>query len=315
MPDDEPQPAKRFFPPEDMVTASELREFLFCERAWFLNRHGYARLEDISKGQANAFLEEQIAAIEGKAKVVDAELEKFRLQQTQLNGTVTAEDKAALRTQFADLDRELNVLLSGEYGVKKAEIPAWRESHKPFHWCSDFYRIMYGGGFDVIIGNPPWKEYAAVKKEYSVRGFATEGCGNLHGIATERSLALATDSARVSLIVQLPLTSASRMMSVRSSLRDQSKFCTAIPFDDRPGKLFEGLQNCRSVIFTCLKQRVDNTKVFTSNYQRWATDARAMLFPTFQYATSIRRTLFPDLFAKCGAQVAATILEKLDRPQ
>jgi hypothetical protein len=41
MPDDEPQPAKRFFPPEDMVTASELREFLFCERAWFLNRQGY----------------------------------------------------------------------------------------------------------------------------------------------------------------------------------------------------------------------------------------------------------------------------------
>ncbi len=24
-----------------MVTASELREFLYCERAWFLNRQGY----------------------------------------------------------------------------------------------------------------------------------------------------------------------------------------------------------------------------------------------------------------------------------
>jgi hypothetical protein len=29
------------FSPEDMVNASELREFLFCERAWFLSRHGY----------------------------------------------------------------------------------------------------------------------------------------------------------------------------------------------------------------------------------------------------------------------------------
>jgi hypothetical protein len=26
---------------EDMVSASELREFLFCERAWFLSREGY----------------------------------------------------------------------------------------------------------------------------------------------------------------------------------------------------------------------------------------------------------------------------------
>jgi hypothetical protein len=31
---------ERFFPPEDMVNASELREFLYCERAWFLSRQG-----------------------------------------------------------------------------------------------------------------------------------------------------------------------------------------------------------------------------------------------------------------------------------
>jgi hypothetical protein len=32
---------EHFFPPEDMVNASELREFLFCERAWFLSRKGF----------------------------------------------------------------------------------------------------------------------------------------------------------------------------------------------------------------------------------------------------------------------------------
>jgi hypothetical protein len=30
------------FGPDDLVTASELREFVFCERAWFLARQGYA---------------------------------------------------------------------------------------------------------------------------------------------------------------------------------------------------------------------------------------------------------------------------------
>jgi len=30
-----------FFAPEEMVNASELREFLFCERAWYLGRLGY----------------------------------------------------------------------------------------------------------------------------------------------------------------------------------------------------------------------------------------------------------------------------------
>jgi hypothetical protein len=41
MHDDAHQHDKSFFPPEDMVNASELREFLFCERAWYLGRQGY----------------------------------------------------------------------------------------------------------------------------------------------------------------------------------------------------------------------------------------------------------------------------------
>jgi len=36
-----PQNGGPLFPPEDMVNASELREFLFCERAWFLSRQGF----------------------------------------------------------------------------------------------------------------------------------------------------------------------------------------------------------------------------------------------------------------------------------
>jgi hypothetical protein len=53
MRDDDPQPAERLFPPEDMVTASELREFLFCERAWFLNRQGY-RVSEAAEGHRAA---------------------------------------------------------------------------------------------------------------------------------------------------------------------------------------------------------------------------------------------------------------------
>lgn len=34
-----PEPVFGF---EDLVNASELREFVFCERAWFLARQGYA---------------------------------------------------------------------------------------------------------------------------------------------------------------------------------------------------------------------------------------------------------------------------------
>ena len=38
----------------------------------------------------------------------------------------------------------------------------WQESHQPFHWWIEFYGIMKGG-FDVIIGNPPYVEWSRVK--------------------------------------------------------------------------------------------------------------------------------------------------------
>src|SRR5579863_6108474 len=41
------------FAPEDMVNASELREFLFCERAWFLSRQGY-RVSEQAQAQRAA---------------------------------------------------------------------------------------------------------------------------------------------------------------------------------------------------------------------------------------------------------------------
>ena len=39
---------------------------------------------------------------------------------------------------------------------------------------------MQDGGFDVIVGNPPYVEYTKVKNEYTVRGYSTESCGNLY---------------------------------------------------------------------------------------------------------------------------------------
>ena len=52
MHDDSPQNGERPFSPEDMVTASELRELLFCERAWFLSRQGFRVSAQAAKQRA-----------------------------------------------------------------------------------------------------------------------------------------------------------------------------------------------------------------------------------------------------------------------
>lgn len=275
---------------------------------------GYARYDDVQRAIGSKFdFSDAINRIEDKAKILDSAAEVFRKQQTELDGTVTHEDKSNLRKRFAEFESELNDYLSSEYSVKKAAIRSWISSHKPFHWFCDFHSIMQGGGFSVIIGNPPWKEYAAVRRDYQVLGYFTEPCGNLHGITTERALNLASEHGRVSFIVQLPLCSSSRMETVRSVLRTSSEFLTAASFDDRPGKLFDGLQHCRSVIFSLCKHSGPANAYF-SKYQRWSTEARANIFPTLQYQSAERERLFPDQFAKSGSAQSNAIIRKLDSP-
>jgi len=54
----------------------------------------------------------------------------------------------------------------------------------------EFYGIVSNGGFDVIIGNPPYVEYAAVLKDYTIDNAELRKPGNLHGMVTLRSLSL-----------------------------------------------------------------------------------------------------------------------------
>ena len=65
--DNHPQNAERFVPPEEMVTASELREFLFCERAWFLNRQGYRVSAEAEGHRAAGVAFHQVRAEAGRA--------------------------------------------------------------------------------------------------------------------------------------------------------------------------------------------------------------------------------------------------------
>ena len=245
---------------------------------------GYATLDAVKQAVGRKFDFDNVSEkITVKAANLQQALDAFRFRQIEGNGSVTTEHKQELRRRLEALDAELNRHLAGEYGVapsKKDPFATWLRSHQPFHWFVEFYGIMTAGGFDVIIGNPPWKEYTKVKDTYTVRSYATEPSGNLYAFCTERSLALLSSRGFLSFIVQLPIVSSSRMATMRACLRRNAAFIATITCDDRPGKLFEGLQHCRSTIFA-LQRRVGavDSRLWSSGYRRWASEARGVLLP------------------------------------
>jgi hypothetical protein len=116
--------------------------------------------------------EEALAQIEKLAKEIERAERNFRNLQTdrkmELESSLISEYKRDLRDKQKHLRELLNPYLATEYGIDKENIPdddkraekyqAWLKNYRPFHWWAEFYKIMENGGFDVIIGNPPYVE-------------------------------------------------------------------------------------------------------------------------------------------------------------
>jgi hypothetical protein len=120
----------------------------------------------------------------------------------------------------------------------------------------------------------------------------------------------------MSFIVQLPVVSSSRMASVRQTLREMSSHLYAIPFADRPGKLFDGLEHSRATIWISRARRQSDgssLRFATSRYQRWPTEDRPFLFNLIEYTPVAEASLQPDQFPKYANKTAAQVFQKLSQ--
>src|SRR5258706_2796923 len=150
----------------------------------------------------------------------------------------------------------------------------WQQSHQPFHWWVEFYGIMKHGGFDVIIGNPPYVEYSKVRKNYSVQGYQTDTCGNLYTLVMERALNLSILTGRCGLIIPVSLLCTERMIPLQKVIfrTGQSWYSS---FDTRPSPLFTGVTQ-RLTISLCTKHSNEH-RLFFGGYRRWDEEERNTL--------------------------------------
>ena len=250
--------------------------------------------------------------INEEAEMASAAFNQFRWQQTMLGGEVTSADKQVLRDRLLSLDDELDRHLAGEYGVdlnKTTTYNGWRASHQPFHWFVEFYGIMSRGGFDVVIGNPPYLEYSKVKSLYSVHGMTTENCGNLYAMMMERSLSILS-SGRFGMIVPVSGACTDGFAPLRSSLAVTGDMVVS-HFNDRPSRLFEGIEHCRLSIFL-LNVGSNARRVFSTAYNKWQASERDTLFQRLTFTESTG-TGFDGLLPKFGHPLELSILQKFYR--
>lgn len=202
------------------------------------------------------------------------------MQQVQHGGHVSPEDKKALIKAIAVLEETLNEHLAKDYGVdptKTKKYEAWKASHQPFHWYVDFYPLMANGGFDVIIGNPPYLEFREI--DYDLRGYATTDSSAVHAVCMERSNELLQPHGAMSMIVPLALVSTQRMKVVQNIL-EKERTTWYSNFAWRPAKLFDTVNRALTIFVVTPG---GTGKTYATGYTKWTADTREPLIPCLNY--------------------------------
>ena len=183
----------------------------------------------------------------------------------------------------------------------------WLATHQPFHWFVEFYGIMQRGGFDVIIGNPPYIGYSKVRHHYTVRGYVTEPCGNLYALTVERALALLRQGGRCGMIVPIASVSTDSMQALQNLYQSFVQWHSH--YAVRPGKLFVGVDmNLTISLFYKTNERKNS---YGTGYRRWSsgtTGDRRHIFETLSYVSEPCFTNHVNPHPKSGSSIEKKVL-------
>ncbi len=288
---------------------------------------GYATKEEVRRcmkelggGQMKLMDDEELggfARFNTRCADVEQAFAKFRQLQTEGDGSVPAADKLELQNRLKALEAELNRHLAAEYSVKadadsirnpQSAFNNWLRSHQPFHWFIQFYGILARGGFDVIIGNPPYVVNTPEKVHYEIRHglFATYPSKNLYAFVFERSVQLGARNSAVGMIVQLTALSAEKMSSLQDLLLRRGSL-VASAFPRRPESIFDGVE----MPVTIMISRPSEPTLHTTRVNRFYTEERPSALAAMGFTQHGVR-LHGHRIAKLGSLIGIRIYRKLE---
>lgn len=208
---------------------------------------GYATEKELLHGLAegDAFASNEFREkIEEEMRIVSATYEQFKRVQLY-----QAEDMVSFKKAKSDLNNRLNKLNSLlnrhlSKGLTGSVYEYWLKSHQPFHWLAEFYEIIHdNGGFDVIIGNPPYVTFTESTLKYNVQKYVTFDSKNLFALVGERCIDLSSRKSYIGYIIPLSGLSIEGFEKFQKIIfRNRISWNSFYSGDRNPSELFTGVK-------------------------------------------------------------------------
>ncbi len=268
----------------------------------------YATLNASAKGDMIKL--QELERVDVQAADFQQASDQFRARQMDGDGSVPLSDKQDLRQRRIRLEAELNRHLCATYGVKAADpsrLQGWAKSHEPFHWFVELHGIMGRGGFDVIVGNPPY--VATSKIAYLSPAQKALGFPDIYAIVMLRSLSLVSANGRCGMIVPLSLTFSEDFDALRSLLkRHASSWLSS--YDNIPASVFSGVSQ-RCTIWLSGQGR---NGAYSTPMYRWRSAARPHLVASLKYTSIATAAEATRGIPKVGSASALSVLNAITEP-
>ena len=239
----------------------------------------------------------EIAAMETLAAEMGEAYEQFVSDQSRTpgSGSEPADSKRALTESFDEARRRCHELLHSIRGT--GQLDDWIASHQPFHWFVEFPSVWRKGGFDVVIGNPPYIKTSLVT-DYTWIGYETQKCPDLYAVCMERATNLLNKNGRFAMIVMHNLCFSSKFDSLRKLATSQFDTIWLSSYWGGRMGLFTGANPQNSILLGSRRldsSSKDQSQLIATCMNRWKSQRRSTLFNTLAYTTVSSALLAPHI--------------------
>ncbi|WP_313638276.1 Eco57I restriction-modification methylase domain-containing protein [Paenibacillus sp.] len=229
------------------------------------------------------------------------------LGMIQIDGKVNEESFLKL-LNFSESELDYSIDEYEEYLIDA-------QKFKYFHWDLEFPDIMENGGFDIVIGNPPYVVVTDTKpyKQSIIRTLQTN---NLFSYMMERAIKHSKSEGYFGVIVPISSVAGETMIPLQKCLLTSLNKLYISNYSTRPSKLFQKVEQRLSIIMGVKDKNTDKVEsdieLYTTSYLKWYSHERKKLFTEMlQYSRCYKENIMDGIIPKIGNHLENDIFRKI----